>query len=88
MVANPRLINPEAEHGPKWSVFSERLQEAIENGHKVVVFSQFVNMIQTMEAELNENNIPFVSLTGQTKNRAEVVTKFNEDESVRVVFLV
>ena len=82
--ANPRLINPDAEHGPKWSVFSERLQQAIENGHKVVVFSQFINMIQTMEAELNENNIPFVSLTGQTKNRADVVTKFNEDESVRV----
>ncbi|MEC8677896.1 MAG: DEAD/DEAH box helicase, partial [Candidatus Margulisiibacteriota bacterium] len=82
--ANPRLINPDADHGPKWTVFSERLEEALESGHKVVVFSQFINMIETMEAELKEKNISFVSLTGQTKNRAEVVTKFNEDESVRV----
>tara|TARA_A100001015_G_scaffold219564_1_gene246984 strand:+ start:145 stop:1410 length:1266 start_codon:yes stop_codon:yes gene_type:complete len=61
--AHPKLINPNNESGPKWNLFFERLQEAIESGHKVVVFSQFIPMIQTMETELKSKNISYVSLT-------------------------
>ncbi len=82
--AHPKLINPDGEDGPKWSLFYERLQEAIDTGHKVVVFSQFIPMITTMETELKENNISYVSLTGQTKDRQEVIEKFNNDASIRV----
>jgi SNF2 family DNA or RNA helicase len=82
--ANPKLIQPENDNGPKWHLFVERLTEAIETGHKVVIFSQFIPMIETMEAELKKQEIPFVSLTGQTKNRANIVNQFNEDDQIRV----
>ena len=62
----------------------ERLQEAIDSGHKVVVFSQFIPMIETMETELKSKNISYVSLTGQTKNRAEIIETFNNDNRIRV----
>ena len=41
-------------------------------------------MIKTMEEKLNSDNIPFVSLTGQTKNREEVIETFNKDERIRI----
>jgi non-specific serine/threonine protein kinase len=82
--AHPKLIHADAEDGPKWLIFYDRLQEAISNGHKVVVFSQFIPMIKTMEKKLNEENIPLTSLTGQTKNREEVIERFNNDDTIRV----
>ena len=45
----------------------DQLPEALSTGHKVVVFSQFIAMIETMEQKLSEENIGFVSLTGDKK---------------------
>jgi len=50
----------------------------------VVVFSQFIPMIQTIESALTEHEIPFVSLTGQTSDREQVVETFNQDPTIRV----
>ena len=77
--AHPKLIKDDHDAGPKWHIFFDRLCEAIETGHKVVVFSQFIPMIKTMEEELNALNIPFISLTGQTKDRASVIEEFNQN---------
>ena len=82
--AHPKLINESAEDGPKWSIFYDRLEEAISTGHKIVVFSQFIPMIETMEQKLTEDNVAFVSLTGQTKDRAKVIETFNENDTIRV----
>ena len=41
-------------------------------------------MIETMEEKLTEQNIAFTSLTGQTKNREEVIETFNNDDNIRV----
>ena len=82
--AHPKLITDTTENGPKWLVFIDRLLEAISNGHKVVVFSQFIPMIQTMEEALNESAIPVVTLTGQTKDREHVIETFNNNDDIRV----
>ena len=37
-----------------------------------------------MQSELDNLGIPFISLTGQTKDRASVIEKFNENRSIRV----
>ena len=65
--AHLNLISETDEDGPKWEVFFDRLQESIESGHKVVVFSQFIPLIKFMQKKLDEINISYVSLTGQTK---------------------
>lgn len=56
------------------------LQEAVSGGHRVLIFSQFVQMLQGMVPMLAENGIEFCYLDGQTKNRGEVVTRFQESE--------
>lgn len=55
--------------------------------HKLVIFSQFVSMIRLVDDMLTEIGVPFVSLTGSTRQREAVVRSFQEDPEVRV-FLV
>ncbi|MEP7142127.1 MAG: SNF2-related protein [Ferruginibacter sp.] len=55
--------------------------------HKILVFSQFVSMLDLVRSELAAKYIPFEYLTGQTKDRAAVVGAFQGNEEIRV-FLV
>lgn len=68
----------------------ELLTEQIENksgAHKILVFSQFVGMLDLIKAQLEEKNIAFEYLMGQTKDRAARVHHFQTNDAVRV-FLV
>ncbi len=56
-------------------------------GHKILIFSQFVSMLDLVGKELSERDIPFSYLTGATRNRGEVVRQFQEDPEKRV-FLI
>lgn len=60
----------------KAEVLSELLDEAIDGGHRVLVFSQFVQMLQLLVPQLAEKQVDFCYLDGQTKNRGDVVKKF------------
>ena len=75
--------NPSAKMG----ALEELLANAIEGGHRVLVFSQFVEMLQVLVPFLGERGIDFAYLDGRTKNRAEVVARFQSDETVPV-FLI
>lgn len=86
---SPVLLKDEEQFGES-SAKIEVLMEQIENKsaqHKILVFSQFVSMLDLIKAELLERNISFEYLTGQTKNRAAKVNEFQENENVRV-FLI
>ncbi|WP_156307479.1 DEAD/DEAH box helicase [Sphingobacterium endophyticum] len=66
------------------------LLEQIENksqDHKILVFSQFVGMLDLIKIELESKGIPFEYLTGQTKNRGNKVHNFQNNQEVRV-FLI
>jgi SNF2 family DNA or RNA helicase len=63
------------------------LLEAVEGGHRVLVFSQFVQMLQGMVPMLMENGLQFCYLDGQTKNRGEVVSRFQDTPEIPV-FLI
>ena len=55
--------------------------------HKVLIFSQFVGMLQIIQRRLEEENITFEYLDGQTRKREEKVNNFQSDDSIRV-FLI
>lgn len=86
---SPSLLN-EDEHFGDSSSKIEVLLEQIENKtdeHKILVFSQFVTMLDLIKKELIARNISFEYLTGQTKDRASKVNEFQNNKSVRV-FLI
>lgn len=68
----------------KWQVFTELLDACLENDQKVVVFSQFVKMLDIIEAYLTEKDIGHAGITGKTRRRGLEIDRFNEDPSCRV----
>jgi SNF2 family DNA or RNA helicase len=57
----------------------EALSEAIADGHKALVFSQWTGLLALVEPHLLVAGIPFVRLDGSTRDRAAVVAQFQSD---------
>lgn len=68
----------------KWNLFLELLEEARESGQKVVVFSQFLNMLDIMQHYFEEKKIGFATIRGSTKDRAAQLSKFKTDPQCEV----
>jgi len=79
-------VNPASASG-KLDLFSELLEEVIDGGHRVLVFSQFVGMLGLLQERLAEEGIAYCYLDGSTTNRGAVVEKFQKDNSIPV-FLI
>jgi superfamily II DNA or RNA helicase len=58
----------------------ELLPQLLEEGRRILLFSQFTSMLALIEAHLEKNRIPFLKLTGQTKDRATLVNRFQSGE--------
>lgn len=56
------------------------VQSAIDGGHRILLFSQFTSMLEILQRELTEREIPYYVITGSTskEKRLELVRKFNE----------
>ncbi|NQU38542.1 MAG: SNF2 helicase associated domain-containing protein [Lentisphaerae bacterium] len=65
----------------------ELLDEAIDGGHRVLIFSQFVSMLHILRNELEHRRIEHCYLDGSTKDRMAVVHRFNTDRNVPI-FLI
>ncbi|TAE78133.1 MAG: helicase SNF [Verrucomicrobia bacterium] len=58
----------------------ELLPTLLEEGRRILIFSQFTSMLALIESHLEKENIPFLKLTGQTKDRASLVKTFQSGE--------
>jgi SNF2 family DNA or RNA helicase len=56
----------------------DMLPELVDEGRRILVFSQFTSMLALIAAELDATKLPFVQLTGDTKDRESVVKQFQE----------
>lgn len=63
--------------------------EAIESGHKILLFSSYTSMFEIIEKEFEKRNIKYFKLIGSTpvNDRIQMVDEFNNDDSVKV-FLI
>ncbi|MBE9607766.1 DEAD/DEAH box helicase [Chitinilyticum piscinae] len=87
---DPRLISRvESSSGlasAKLQALLELLGELLQEGRRILVFSQFTRMLSYIEAELRARGIDYAKLTGQTRDRATPVTRFQNGEVA--VFLI
>lgn len=67
----------------KFSACMDIIEESVANNKKVLVFTQFLEMINIFESEFKKRNIAFFILSGKTKKdaRMESVKKFNSDNT-------
>ncbi len=83
-----RLVGIDKEEtSAKLDLLDELLEEAIDGEHRVLVFSQFVSMLHLVRERLEKLEIPFCYLDGSTKQRQEIVDRFQSD-SAFPVFLI
>lgn len=63
------------------------LENILANGHKVLIFSQFVKQLDIYRRHFDREGIRYAYLDGQTQNRGEVVKSFQEDKELQL-FLI
>ena len=75
------------EASAKLDLLVPRLVEAIEEGHKTLVFSQFTSFLSLLRAQLDAKGIVYEYLDGKTRDRAARVERFQTDPETRL-FLI
>ncbi|WP_338980808.1 DEAD/DEAH box helicase [Fusobacterium nucleatum] len=83
IVSSPELESKKIISSKK-EVLIENVIEAIENNHKVLVFVNYLSSIESICDSLKENKIKYLKMTGQTKDRQNLVDKFQNDSRYKV----
>ena len=88
---DPRLLGlPRAftdEDSGKLIALRELIQTSIDGGHRVLVFSQFVSMLQIIKRAMDDDKVSYEYLDGSTKDRQSIVDRFQQDHGAPV-FLI
>ena len=72
-------VDPATASG-KLDLFSELMEEVLDGGHRVLVFSQFVSMLTLLRAALSAEGVEYCYLDGSTPDRAAVVAQFQNTQ--------
>ena len=84
---HPALLNSESNAGSaKMEYLLEMICELLEEGRRIILFSQFTSMLALIETALESAGIRYEKLTGQTRDRATPVKRFQNGDSP--VFLI
>jgi non-specific serine/threonine protein kinase len=85
---HPSLVNGKFnDEAGKFEALKMMIDEIISENHKVLVFSQFVQMLSIIKNYLEEEEIDFAYLDGSTKDREGAVQKFQSDDTIKI-FLI
>ncbi|MDR1171825.1 MAG: DEAD/DEAH box helicase [Bacteroidales bacterium] len=79
LAIHPAMIHPGyAADSGKFDQIVESLDNLRSEGHKALLFSSFTKHLDMVAARLQTENIPYAMLTGKTRNREEVIDRFNQ----------
>ncbi len=90
IVNHPKLTDPESENlSGKFQDVTNYLSTLVKANKKVLVFSSFVSHLNLYQEWCRQNNITYVTLTGQTKgtDREAVVYEFQKNDAVSLFFI-
>lgn len=79
-------LDVERHRSGKWDLYCELLRESLDGGQKVVVFSQYLGMLEILSRHLDSLGVDHVRLVGATPmdERGRIVDRFNRDDRCRV----
>lgn len=86
---HPGLVDAKyaKEESAKYKALFYLLDQLRDEGHKVLVFSQFVSMLEIIKTRLEAENRPYNYLTGQTKDRKSEIERFQTTKASSVFLL-
>ena len=83
----PELLTDGKVAGAKVGPLIDSLNEAVDNGHKAVVFFNFIYGIEMVEEQLDKLGIQCAVMTGSTTNRRAVIERFQNDPQCMVMLM-
>ncbi len=87
LASTPEVLSNGAIASPKVELLMEQLMDALANKHKVLVFVNFIGALELIGEKLDEQGVEYVSMSGVTKNRQQLVDRFQTDTNCRVFLL-
>jgi SNF2 family DNA or RNA helicase len=72
---------------PKIETLIEQLSDAAANGHKMLVFVNFLNALERIGEQLDAQGIDYVSMSGSTRDRQRLVERFQNDTNCKVFLM-
>jgi SNF2 family DNA or RNA helicase len=88
---HPSLMGPEFKQkeieSGKFIMFQELIEEILSEKHRIIVFSQFVEMLTLLRGWLDEKKIAYEYLDGRTRKREERIRRFQDDVEIPI-FLI
>ena len=87
--ADPGLLEVTCplEQSAKFLAFRELLEEAMDGGHRILVFSQFVSLLKRLQEWFEGEQIPSAYIDGSTRDRLAVCDRFNNDPGIPVCLI-
>ncbi|MEG1450538.1 MAG: SNF2-related protein [Cetobacterium sp.] len=79
----PEMKNPNVVSS-KREVLINNVQDAVENGHKVLIFTNYIKSIESITSDLKKRGIKYLEMTGATKDRQGLVDLFQKDNRYKV----
>ena len=67
----------------KWEALLDHMEEVIAEGHRCLVFTNFLDSVEIVCRELEERSIPTLSMTGASRRREDLVDNFQSDKSYK-----
>ncbi len=84
LCCHPKLVKMQAaqtiRHSAKMDMLVSMVEEMHEEGRRILLFSQFTQMLALISKALKEKGIEHISLTGSTRNRQPLIDKFQDGE--------
>jgi len=86
---SPSILSGDEDYGNESTKLEEIIREIEENAsnHKILIFSQFLGMLDLIRQHLDKIHIPYEYLDGQTVDRAGRVNRFQSDKTCRVFLM-
>jgi SNF2 family DNA or RNA helicase len=87
LLPNGMRTGETAQSSSKLERLMEALADAVADGHRALVFSQWTSLLDLIEPHLRAADTSFVRLDGSTVDRASVVNQFQADDGPPVMLL-
>lgn len=68
----------------KFELLKELIFEGIESNQKIVIYTQYLKMVEIIRAYLAQQKIKYVTLTGASQNRGRIISQFQTDTETKV----
>ncbi|MBC7570419.1 MAG: DEAD/DEAH box helicase family protein [Spirosoma sp.] len=83
----PEAKSDGAVESPKVELLVEQLTDAAANGHKMLVFVNYLAALERIGEQLDAQGIDYVSMSGSTRDRQRLVERFQNDASCKVFLM-